>query len=270
LSTWLRRPIKRSSLQCFPVPSSITDIYSPELLDAVIEAHGGRDQWNKIHFTTVRYNFSGAALDLKGYPGNHLVTVTIDARSQRTVIQGIGDNGSLWIYTPSQTAITSSSPRGPSVQTQEDPRSRFVGHERTTLWDDHHLAYFVGYSMWYYLTTPFIFRTIVGFRTRELPPHTESDQTWRVLEVTFPDSIPTHSKVQKFYYNKDFLLCRIDYTVEVMSSTNQRPVSHYCYRHKEFGGIIVPTLRRIQLRDEVETTTPSSFVNDIISVDVGG
>lgn len=53
-----------------------------------------------------------------------------------------------------------------------------------------------------------------------------------------------------------------------MSSVNQRPVSHYCLRHKEFGGINVPTLRRVQLQDEVETTKPSSFVNDIISVNV--
>ena len=45
-----------------------------------------------------------------------------------------------------------------------------------------------------------------------------------MLEVTFPDSVPTHCKVQKFYYDDNFMLRRMDYTAGVVKGV----ASHYC------------------------------------------
>jgi hypothetical protein len=95
-----------------------------------------------------------------------------------------------------------------------------------------HLTYFVGYAMCNYLATPFCF-AMPSFVTRELDSHTENGHIWRVLDVTFPDSNPTHCKVQKFYYHDYFMLRRMDYTVDVVKDV----VSHYCWNHKEFGGL---------------------------------
>ena len=75
-------------------------------------------------------------------------------------------------------------------------RAAFAGHVRETPWDRLHLTYFLGYALWHYLTTPFLF-TRTGFATRELEAHVEGRETWRVLEVTYPDDVPSHTKVQK-------------------------------------------------------------------------
>jgi hypothetical protein len=62
---------------------------------------------------------------------------------------------------------------------------------------------FLGYAMWNYLATSFCF-TMPGFKTRELEPHSENGQIWRMLEITFPENVPTHCRVQKFYYDETF------------------------------------------------------------------
>ena len=75
------------------------------------------------------------------------------------------------------------------------------------------------------------------FVTQELDSHSENGQSWRVLEVTFPDSVPTLRKVQKFYYDDSFMLRRMNYTADVVKGV----ASHYCRDHKELGGIVFPT-----------------------------
>jgi hypothetical protein len=46
---------------------------------------------------------------------------------------------------------------------------------------------------------------------QELEAHVEGRETWRVLEVTYPDEVPAHTKVQKLYFGDDFMLRRLDY-----------------------------------------------------------
>ena len=83
-----------------------------------------------------------------------------------------------------------------------------------TRWDPLHLAYFNGYAMWTYLTTPF-FMAMPGFKVTEISPWQEGGESWRGLRVRFPDDIASHSKEQDFYYGDDFLLRRHDYHVDV-------------------------------------------------------
>jgi hypothetical protein len=40
-----------------------------DLLDQVIEAHGGLKNWRGVRSVDVLFNFSGGLLDLKGFPG---------------------------------------------------------------------------------------------------------------------------------------------------------------------------------------------------------
>jgi hypothetical protein len=78
-----------------------------------------------------------------------------------------------------------------------------------------HLLYFCRYALWNYITAPFLFSE-PSFKTRELEDHTENGETWRVLEVTFPDNIHTHNKVQKFLFDDKFMLRRLDYQPDVL------------------------------------------------------
>jgi hypothetical protein len=173
-----------------------------------------------------------------------------------------GRDGDKFMFTPERTWIEQAD--GSVTQDRSNPRASFVGHLRTTPWDDLHLTYFVGYALYNYLVTPFCF-TWPGFETRELEAHEERGQLWRVLEVTYPDSFATHTKVQKFYFNAKLMLQRIDYVTDVAAGI----VTHYCFDHKEIGGIVFPMLRRVVRRDPVTGPVidgPTSFVLDYCKV----
>ena len=127
---------------------------------------------------------------------------------------------------------------------------------RNTPWDSLQLAYFAGYAMWTYLTTPFLF-AVDGVTTEELEPWHENGEMWRRLKVTFPQSIATHSTVQMFYFGSDGLLRRHDYDAEVLGGT---PAAHYVHEHVEFSGILVPTKRRVLRRGPDGTPTPDPLI----------
>ena len=115
------------------------------------------------------------------------------------------------------------------------PRASFEGHDTT--WSDLQLAYFAGYAMWTYLSIPFLLAR-PGVESEEVEPWQESDETWRRLKVLFPADIATHSKEQTLYFDRQGLLRRHDYNVEIDGTSG---AAHYVYDNKEFSGIVFPT-----------------------------
>src|SRR3979490_170064 len=142
-----------------------------DLLGSVIAAHGGLDRWRTVRAIDLTFNFSGGLLDIKGYPGHHRPSASIDAATPRTVFQRLGDESDdRWIFTPNRVWIERRD--GTVVEERSDPRAAFAGHVRETPWDRLHLTYFLGYAVWNYLTAPFLFAR-TGFIARELEPHVE-------------------------------------------------------------------------------------------------
>jgi hypothetical protein len=249
-------------------PSSQTFQYGKpgnELLDEVIKAHGGIERWNRIHSIDLRENFSGGLLALKGYPGKYQPTFTVDAQKPRCVIQRLGtaNPDDRWHLDGDRTWIERRD--GSIAKNRDNTRASFKGHIRSTPWDELQLTYFAAYAHWNYLCAPFIF-TWPGFSTREIESHAEAGQIWRVLEVTHPDGFPTHTKIQKFYFDSEkFLLRRLDYVTDVAAGV----VAHYCYDHKNIDGIVFPTFRRVVWREQDDSAVihgPSSFILDYVSL----
>jgi hypothetical protein len=83
-----------------------------------------------------------------------------------------------------------------------------------------------------------------GFVLEEIEPYEEMGETWRRLQVTYPDQFPTHCKKQVFFFNDKGVLQRLDYTADVVGV----PGAHYCFDHQNFDGLLVPTLRRVVSR----------------------
>jgi hypothetical protein len=213
-----------------------------DLLSSVIAAHGGLDRWRTVRAIDVTFNFSGGLLDLKGFPGHRRPSFSVDAATPRTVFQRLGDESDdRWIFTPHRVWIERRD--GTTVEERFDPRAAFAGHLRETPWDRLHLTYFLGYAVWNYLTTPFLFARM-GFATRELDAHVEGRETWRILEVTYPDDVPAHTKVQQLYFDDDFMLRRLDYVTDVLGGV----AAHYCYDPVTINGLVFPTLRRVVTR----------------------
>ncbi|MEV1147745.1 hypothetical protein [Micromonospora sp. NPDC049799] len=65
--------------------------------------------------------------------------------------------------------------------------------------------------------------------------------------MTYPEDIDTHSETQRYYFDDSGLLRRMDYQPAVNGDT---PVAHYVSDEIEVGGLIVPTRRRIRIRQE--------------------
>ena len=115
--------------------------------------------------------------------------------------------------------------------------------------------------MWTYLNIPFLLAR-PGVESEEGDPWQESGETWRRLNVHFPADIATHSTEQTFYFDRQGLLRRQDYNVEIDGTAG---AAHYVYDHKEFCGIVVPTKRRVFRRQPDGDHAPQPL---IISIDL--
>ncbi|MGW1542091.1 hypothetical protein ACWCPM_17965 [Streptomyces sp. NPDC002309] len=212
-----------------------------DLATHVIDAHGGLDRYRAYGSATVDFRSGGALWALKGREGIFdRATVEVDLLGQHASHSPFTAPGLRTSFTADHVAVLNA--EGEEQAERTAPRQAFEGHTLETPWDDLHVAYFAGYAMWTYLTSPFSFVS-PGFRTEELPPvTTEEGEEWSRLKVTFPDDIATHGREQLFYFGEDGLLRRHDYTAEVI---NAGPAAHFAYDHVRFGGIMVPTRRRV-------------------------
>src|SRR5262245_7410422 len=98
------------------------------------------------------------------------------------------------MFTPAKIAIEKLD--GTMVSERHAPRDSFAGHQMSTPWDALQRAYFNGYAMWTYLTSPFLL-VMNGVLVEEAEPWREDSETWHVLRVQFPGSIETHSLIQE-------------------------------------------------------------------------
>jgi hypothetical protein len=93
-------------------------------------------------------------------------------------------------------------------------------------------------------------------------PTSETVRPWRRLKVTFPERIATHSAQQTFYFDRQGLLKRHDYDVDIAGRT---PAAHYVSAATNVSGIIVPTKHRIFPRQPDGSSAPAPLV---VSIDI--
>lgn len=214
-----------------------------ELLEQVIDAHGGLKRWRQFQGLTVTIVGGGGLWPMKGLPRNTSPReMTVTFPEEWASVQPFGRPDWRTAFTPDRVAIETTD--GTVVQERLQPRSAFAGHVMNTTWDSLHLAYFNGYALWTYLTTPF-FMALPGFEATEIEPWQEGSERWRGLRVRFPDHIASHSQEQDFYFGEDFRLRRHDYHVEVAGGF---PTAQYVHDFVEVQGLRYPTKRRAYLR----------------------
>ena len=211
-----------------------------DLLETVIEAHGGLERWNQLDSVSARLIQGGVLWELKGQAGVlDDVVVTASLHQERVSHRPFGAADRHSSFTPERVAIESDD--GTVLEALDQPRDSFAGHTQETPWSTLQLAYFVGTAMWAYLTQPFTF-TMPGFQTSELEPWDEDGQRWRRLRVSWPSYLATHSTEQTLYFDEDGLLARHDYDVEISGGTS---AAHYVSDYDDVAGIRLPTKHRI-------------------------
>ena len=84
------------------------------------------------------------------------------------------------------------------------------------------------------------------FVVEESEPWHEDGQKWRPLVVTYPDTIVAHCRQQTYYFDDGGLLRRLDYSADILGGG---PAVHYPSDYRQFDGIMVPTRRRVYVRN---------------------
>jgi hypothetical protein len=217
-----------------------------DLLDAVLNAHGGLDKWRQFTRVQATIVTGGGLWDIKGQPQDSLprqMAVALD--HEWASLRPFGADDQKTSFTPERVAIEKLD--GQVVSERLNPRESFDGHEFATPWDPLQRAYFNGYALWTYLTTPFLF-ALEGVSVREIARVEDNGESWVGLQAQFPPEIATHSSVQEFYFGEDHLLRRHDYRVDVAGGF---PAVQYVHDMVEADGIKLPSKRRAYRADVV-------------------
>ena len=234
-----------------------------ELLAKIVEAHGGLDRWRRYSRVEATIVTGGAFWGMKNLTQDQDPRrLTVSLHEERSLLAPFGDADWHTEFTPNRISIVQGN--GTVVAERHDPHASFAGHEMTTPWDPLHWAYFNGYALWTYLTTPFLL-TMDGVEVTEGEPWTEGRETWRVLHVRFPGSIATHSALQDFFFGDDLLLRRHDYYVDAAGGF---AAAQLVYDYIEAHGIRLPSRRRAYTRgtDSLPRLDPLMVSIDISAV----
>ena len=215
-----------------------------DLLTKVIEAHGGLNRWQQFNTIQVEMVSGGKLFDLKEFPQDSTPRqMTAYLHKQQASMQPFGAANQKTHFTPERIAIETV--EGKILSERIDTPANIHKHMTAEKWDALDRAYFNGYAMWMYLTTPF-FMLMPGFEVTETEAWQEGNETWQGLKVTFPPELASHCPTQYFYFGEDYLLRRLDYEIDIAGTFN---AAQYVSDFVEVQGIKLPTKRRAYKRD---------------------
>jgi hypothetical protein len=214
-----------------------------ELLEQVLAAHGGADQWRSVSKITARGHLEG--LLPKRFAGNKLANFTFEVlcARQHTVMHGFPHTGQRAVFDAGHVRLETDS--GDVLSTRNSARTQFFGWSgirRNFHWDPLDVAYFAGYASWNYLTSPRML-TVDGVEVRNGKPWRERGEIWRRLDVRFPSGFHTHCPNQTFYIDDEGLIRRHDFVA--LPVGRWASAALYCDRHRQFDGLTFPTHRRV-------------------------
>ena len=201
-----------------------------ELLEKAL-AHGGLAPWSCFATVQATILTGGQLFGMKGTPQDSMPRrMTVATQREWASVCPSGADDQRTGFRANRIAIENLD--GTVVKERVHPSEHAEGKAVDAPWDVLDRAYFNGYALWTYLTTPF-HSAMPGFAVEEIEPWREDDQLWRGLRVTYPPNIASHSREQDFYFGPDFLLRRHDYHVEASGGLRGGPI---CFRLRDDTG----------------------------------
>ena len=225
------------------------------LLDNAVAASGGLARWNNLQRFSLHLSIKGTLLS-RTRRASQFEDLIVEGSTQVQSVRFTGrtQGQKSGIYQPDLVTIENLD--GQILRTWLNPSLDSLDHANDPLADELHLIFFCGFSIWNYLTTPFLLAH-PDLTIEELPPWTENDQTWRRLRALFPTHIVTASPEQIFYFDQNSLQRRVD--CDLFGTR----VAHYSWAHQSFSGIVVPTLRRSLVLRSDGTTVADPILFDV-------
>jgi hypothetical protein len=200
--------------------------------EEIIKAHGGWEAWNQLECLSLELkSFKGFLVFVKGLGRTFAAPEQIEVFPKKRRVD---------FKYPSHTDTFESGKiiYSPEKKTVDDGRTLF---RKTSFekWYPQHAAYFFGYAWANYLSYPFIlpeYRLLSWERKQQVTTFT----------IEFPESLHTHSRVQKFYFNEMNLLSRNDYRAEFAGPLVYG--AHHTSEYVNFKGLQVAQLREVYPR----------------------
>lgn len=223
-----------------------------DLLAWTVEAHGGLERWNRVGEIRMRGHMGGLGLLHSAYDSEPARVAHISVTDPWVSVSDFPEPGQGTVGTFADKLVKIERADGSGIiQQRKDARDYFLFYpQRLKRWfwyDRVDVAYFLGYALWNYLLTPFMF-TRPGFEVSEGEPVVVHGSKLRQLIVKFPPGLPSHCPEQSFFINARGLVNYFTYTVDIVGKFVH--AVHYCRRYREFSGIKVPTRRRAILRHD--------------------
>ena len=206
-------------------------------LNRIFDAHGGLDYWRSLSSIDLEMSARGFLFRAKHVAPQRHVRLTISTRTPEVTLHDYPAAGLRAVLSGNQR-VEILGDDGTVLQTRTTPRAEFTRPRRLLYWDELDFAYFCGYAMWNYTNLPFLLAE-PGFTLESAPAAAGMTR----LRVTFPPGLPTHSPTQEFLFDDSGRLSRHDYTAEVVGSWAR--AAHLCQDYRRFGGLWLPTRRRV-------------------------
>ena len=205
--------------------------------EKAITAYGGRTLWQNAKYIEAEVSVSGLAFTLKRRPFFQHVKIAAAIHRPFSTLSPIGrDPGVIGVLDGNNVRLENE--HGKVISERNNARDYFTLGSRIFRWDDMDMAYFANYAFWNYFTLPaLLMRDDIAWR--ELEPGR--------LEARFPDTIPTHCRIQQFRLDRQTgRLLQHDYTAEIISRFAN--AAHVVLEHAENNGVVYPATRRVTPR----------------------
>lgn len=215
-----------------------------ETASKAIEFYGGKELWNNNKFITANVSVKGLAFILKRRPFFKNANIVAEIGKPFSMLTPIGKNETLTGVLDGNNVMLKNN-LGEIVSVRNNARDYFPLGRRLLYWDDLDMTYFANYAFWNYFTFPkLLMNESIDWIEKERG----------VLVATFPDSLPTHCKVQEFIidYNTGKLK-QHNYAVDIISKYAK--VANVTYEHSTANGINFASSRVV---------TPRSITGNVL------
>ncbi len=200
-----------------------------------LKAYGGAAVWRDATTIESTVTVGGLLFQLEGAGIPPHAKITVDIRHPHTVIDPVDESGDTGVLDGFSVMIVS--PGGKILEQRADAREQLQNASVSTKWDRLNLVYFLGYAFWGYYTLPYqLMRTDIEW--------TELHEG--VLQADYGTDLPVHSRIQRFWFDRNSgLLRRNDYT-PVAAARDVR-AANVVFEHGVFGAIPYTSKRRVKM-----------------------
>jgi hypothetical protein len=176
-----------------------------EIALRAVTAYGGAERWRSAETVQATFDCGGLLVRWKRRGANYKdIRVTASVHEPRVRMERFDADGTVALLDGHDVRLERAD--GTTILQRPSARQNFPYGSRLLKWDQADFAYFIGYAIWNYLTFPaLLIDERIDWRPLE-----------NGLESRFPPELPTHNKVQQFYFDPATgLLEEYDYVAEV-------------------------------------------------------